>query len=148
MSGAGGLRAPRSPSPAARNYLEGHAVDLELAHELGVRADRDDILYEYTRPRGGTFVRRRELATGITKQLSGEPLIPWWPAGRPAPGADVLLCEGEPDALAALSALNGAAAAVTAIPGTNIPLERVTAELAAADAVYLALDGDEPTQGR
>ena len=43
----GGASAP-SPhrfSPAARNYLEGHAVDLDLAHRLGVRSDRDDLLY-------------------------------------------------------------------------------------------------------
>ena len=130
-------------SPAVVGYLERHAVDPELAYGLGVRSDRDDLLYPYSKPRGETFVRRRDLASGITKQPGGEALILWWPAGRPAPGADVLLTEGEPDALAALSALNGDPFTVCAIPGTTIPLERLTAELAAAERVWLALDGDE-----
>ncbi len=56
----------------------------------------------------------------------------------------MLLTEGEGDALAALSALNGNALTVAAIPGVSIPVERVTAELAGAGTVYLALDGDKP----
>jgi Protein of unknown function (DUF3631)/Toprim-like len=131
-------------SPATRRYLEEHAVDPQLAHELGVRSDHDVIVYPYTTPRGGSYTRRRNLADKITKQPKGEPLILWWPDGRPDPGANVLLCEGEPDALAALSARNGYPVSVAALPGTEIPLDRVTAELAVADAVYLALDGDEP----
>ncbi len=67
----------------------------------------------------------------------------WWPAGRAEPGAEVLLCEGEPDALAALSALNGIPVAVAALPGTGIPAERITGELAHAERVYLAMDGDD-----
>jgi Protein of unknown function (DUF3631)/Toprim-like len=131
-------------SPAARSYLERHAVDLDIAHKLGVRSDRDDILYEYTRPLGGSFTRRRDLAGKITKQPSGEPLILYWPAGRLEPGSDVLLCEGEPDALAAVSALDGHPITVAALPGTETPADRVTAELATARVVYLALDGDRP----
>lgn len=130
-------------SPAVAAYLERHAIDSDLAHELGVRSDRDAIAYPYSAPRGESFVRRRDLESGVTKQPAGEPLILWWPAGRPSPGAEVLLAEGEPDALAALSALNGDGTAVCAIPGTTIPVERVTAELAPASRVYLALDGDE-----
>jgi Toprim-like len=131
-------------SPAVKLYLEEHAVDLDLAHELGVRSDRDDILYPCTRPRGGSYTRRRSLTDGVTKGPKGEPLILWWPAGRPEPGSDVLLCEGEADALAALSALDGAAVAVAAIPGVNTPAERITADLAQAGSVTLALDGDKP----
>jgi hypothetical protein len=130
-------------APAVRGYLERHAVDPDLAHALGVRSDRDDILYRYETP-AGTFDRRRKLDTWITTQPKGEALMLWWPAGRPDPGAEVVLCEGEPDALAALSALNGDRIAVCATPGTTIPVERVTAELAGARAVYLALDGDDP----
>jgi hypothetical protein len=131
-------------SPAVCGYFERHAVDLNLAHELGVRSDRDAILYPYTTPRGESYRRRRDPDTGITAQPKGEPLILWWPRSRPDPGTDVLLCEGEPDALAALSALDGYPVAVAALPGTSIPAERVTAELAGAGCVYLALDGDEP----
>jgi hypothetical protein len=130
-------------SPAVRGYLERHAVDPELAYELGVRSDRDDILYTYATPHGDEFQRRRTLDTGTTTQPKGEPLLLWWPGGRPDRGHHVLLCEGEPDALAALSALNGRPMEVAAIPGTTIPTERVTAELASAERVYLALDGDE-----
>ena len=130
-------------SPAVAGYLERHAVDPGLAHGLGVRSDRDDLLYPYSTPLGETFVRRRDLASGITKQPNGEPLILWWPAGRPERGEDVLLCEGEPDALAALSALNGSGMKVAALPGTAIPADRVTGELGTAKTVYLAMDGDE-----
>ena len=116
-------------SPAVVGYLERHAVDPELAYGLGVRSDRDAIVYPYTTPRGESYTRRRDLADErkVTKQPSGEPLILWWPAGRPAAGADVLLTEGEPDALAALSALDGHPVAVAALPGTEIPADRVTA---------------------
>jgi hypothetical protein len=130
------LRGEHRFSPAVCAYLERHAVDLDLAWSLGVRSDRDDLLYEYSKPRGGaTFIRRRVLETGITKQPSGEPLVLWWPAGRPDPGGNVLLTEGEPDALAALSALSDEAIAVAALPGTQLPPERITAELASADGL-------------
>ena len=132
-------------SPAVAGYLERHAVDPGLAHELGVRSDRDAIVYPYTTPLGESYTRRRDLTDErkVTKQPSGEPLVLWWPAGRPEPGAEVLLTEGEPDALAALSALNGNTIAVAALPGTAIPADRVTGELGPAKIVYLAMDGDE-----
>jgi hypothetical protein len=130
-------------APAVRAYLERHAVDVELALELGVRSGHNDsILYPYKPPRGEPYDRVRDLETGITKQPKGEELILWWPAGRPDAGAEVILAEGEPDALAALSALNGDPYAVCAIPGTTIPPERVAAELGAAGCVYICLDGD------
>ena len=69
------------PSPATWSGMRSTSSS---RMRLGVRSDRDDILYPYSRPRGGTFVRRRVLATGITQQPSGEPLVPWFPAGRPA----------------------------------------------------------------
>jgi hypothetical protein len=131
-------------SPAVAAYLERHAVDAELAHGLGVRSERDRIVYPYVTPRGNEYVRRRRIGDTKTWQPKDEPLVLWWPAGRPEPGADVLLCEGEPDALAALSALNGQPVSVAALPGTAIPSERVTAELAGAGCVWLAMDGDEP----
>jgi hypothetical protein len=132
-------------SPAVAGYLEGHAADPDLAWDLGVRSDGDAILYPYVTPRGESYTRRRDLTAekSFSKQPKGEPLILWWPAGRPHADAKVLLAEGEPDALAALSALNGDGTAVAALPGVGIPAERVTAELASAECVYLALDGDQ-----
>lgn len=138
-------------SPVVCAYLSEHAIDLELAYKLGVRSDRDTILYAYTTPKGATYTRRRDLADPDkrTVQPKGESLILYWPAGRPEPGAEVLLTEGEPDALAALSARDQDPdhhvhpLAVAALPGTATPVERVTAELASASVVYLALDGDK-----
>ena len=131
-------------APAVRAYLERHAIDVGLALKLGVRSGaKDSILYPYRPPRGEPYVRVRDLESGITKQPKGEELILWWPAGRPDPGAEIILAEGEPDALAALSALNGDPYSVCAIPGTTIPVERVAAELGAAACVYVCLDGDE-----
>ena len=143
---AGGYVSRLDLSPSVRAYLELHAVDPDLAFEIGVRSAKDTILYEYRKPRGESFIRRRDLndERSITKQPAGEPLILWWPGGRPAPGTDVLLAEGEPDALAAISALNGDPYAVAAVPGTGIPPERVTAELGGAGRVFLAMDGDPP----
>lgn len=133
-------------SPAVANYLERHAIDPNLAHELGVRSDRDTLVYPFTTKDGRTFRRRRDLddPQRRTKQPSGEPLVPWWPAGRPEPGEDVLICEGEPDALAALSALNGRALKVAALPGTTTPPATVALEVATAGRVYMAPDGDGP----
>lgn len=140
------LRGEHRFSPSVCSYLEQHAVDLELAYALGVRSDRDTLLYTYTTPKGETYARRRDLADPDkrTVQPKGEPLILYWPAGRPGPGAEVLLTEGEPDALAALSARDeDSNLAVAALPGTATPVERITAELASASTVYLALDGDK-----
>jgi hypothetical protein len=129
-------------SPAVAGYFENHAIDPDVAHELGVSSDRDDILYPYTTAHGETFTRRRK-PDGKVVQPKGQALILYWPAGRPGPGSDVLLCEGEPDALAAISAMDGLPYAVAATPGVTIPVERVTAELAGAGTVYLAMDGDK-----
>ncbi len=131
-------------SPAATSYLERHAVDLDLAWDrVGVRSDRDDITYPYMTPKGETF-RRRRGPGGVVKQPKDQPLVVWFPDGRPQPGADILLTEGEGDALAALSATNRLGVIVASLPGTSTPVERITAELGSAGTVYLALDGDKP----
>jgi DNA primase len=79
------------------------------------------------------------------------PLRCWCPEGKE--GAEqVLVCEGEGDLLAALSALAvvpaSAAAAVkglrvVSVPGTATPAERVAEELAGVGFVFLSLDNDE-----
>ncbi len=129
-------------------YLLRHAIDPELAAELGVREDRGALVYPY-----GDFERRRPLNGDRTFQPSGVPLCIWWPAGRPAHGAEALLCEGEPDALAALTAMapwNGhvpiARPVVAAIPGTGTPVETIVNELRDVSAVTMAMDGDGPGQ--
>ena len=139
-------------SPSVRGYLERHAVDLDLAYELGVRSDRDTILYPYSTPLGATVMPVAATSTtsaGSRSSRQGEPLILWWPAGRPDPGAGSCSCEGEPDALAALSALNGGRTPSRLSPAMTIPPERVTAELA-PPASRLSGDGRRRrrTQGR
>jgi len=132
-------------SPSVRGYLERHAVDPELAYELGVRSKGDAISYPFTSPLGEPYVRIRDLndERKLTLQPKDTPLTLWWPAGRPDRGSEVLLTEGEPDGLAALSALNGHPVSVAAMPGTSIPEHRITAELADAKRVYVAMDGDD-----
>lgn len=135
-------------APAVAAYLERHAIDSDLAHDLGVRSDRETIVYPYARRDGTTFTRRRDLndPEERTKQPADEPLIPYFPTGRPESGADVLVCEGEPDTLAARTALKGreSAPTVCGLPGTSTPVATVAAELGQARRVYLGLDNDEP----
>lgn len=129
-------------SDVGLRYLVRHGIEPEIAHEMGVREQRGTLEYP-----GG---RRRPLDGDRTFQSKGQPLALWWPAGPPAAGADVLLCEGEPDALAALTALrsmNGAAPVsppvVAALPGCETPVARVVEELRGAGSVTVCLDGDD-----
>ena len=80
---------------------------------------------------------------GVTTPAEGRAAGLVVAGGASGPGHRALLSEGEPDALAALSALNGAADRGRGVAGVRIPTERVTAELAHAATVYLALDGDD-----
>jgi hypothetical protein len=129
-------------------FLRARAIDPDVAADIGVQEERDELIFP-----GG---RRRSLnGAGPTKviQPKGKSLRLWWPEGHPADlSALALVCEGETDALAGLSALravpSGAdlgAIAVTAIPGTGYPIKRLVQELrdAGIGVSLLALDGDE-----
>ncbi len=136
-------------SSAALRYLLRHAVEPAVAAELGV-GELDGALTFAYQDADGEYRRRRPLDGSRTFQPPGRSLALWWPAGRPAAGADVLLCEGEPDALSALSALrsmNGHTPVeppvVGAIPGTGTPVATIVDELRSAGTVTLALDGDK-----
>jgi hypothetical protein len=82
------------------------------------------------------------------RQPSGVPVQPWLPEGAPEPGDAVLVCEGETDALAALTALEFAPDApfdkpkVISLPGSSFPAERLARGLAQC-IVYLAYDADK-----
>jgi hypothetical protein len=114
------------------------------------------------------FRRERDLKSGEVRQQPGTHVTPWTPVGT---GGVLLVCEGEPDCLAAVSALykleeqadveNGeesellllrrrdlpppvAELTPIAIPGANSAHEKV-ADLAAKEIndVWIALDGDD-----
>lgn len=126
-------------SPAMRRYLEDRAIDLRVARDHGVTFRGDSIEY----PHG----RTRNLSGGPKmQQPSGTPLEAWWPQGRPEEARTVFVCEGESDALSALSA--GLRVPLVSLPGTGFPLPRLRAELEAigAKTVYLALDADDAGQ--
>lgn len=137
---------------AALAYLEARAIDPDVAAAVGVRVEGESIAFPYRTLDGSRFVRVRELNGSRVKvrQPQGVPLTLWAPT--PAGGRiAAMLCEGESDGLAALSAIPGAPCdtlgdlAVFALPGTGMPPERAVAELKAAGVqqVWLALDADD-----
>lgn len=128
-------------SEQAQELFRSHAIDPDVAARVGVREVDGGIEYP-----GG---RVRDL-TGDgpkMKQPPGVALGPWIPDGRSVAGELVLVCEGETDALAALTALDADGApinpVVVCLPGSSFPVDRLAAGLQAADAVYLAFDNDE-----
>jgi hypothetical protein len=148
--------AERQFTERALGYLRDHAIDPQVALDAGVREDPVELVFPNVDDRGG-YVRRRPWPrpgeTAKVLQPGGRSLGLWWPLGRPEPGAAaVLVCEGESDALAGVTALRDAppasgfaGVAVCAIPGTSLArhLGEHLAPLAVQEA-FLALDADEP----
>src|SRR4029077_5135740 len=91
---------------AAFRYFAAHGIDPSLAASLGVR-ERSCALVFPCCDANGAFERVRPLGDGPAKvrQPRGRALCCWWPAGRDDRAA-VLVCEGESDALAALTAMH------------------------------------------
>jgi hypothetical protein len=131
----------------ARRFMAARAIDPRVAHQAGVTlVDGNRLVY----PNG----RWRQLPAEGTKtmQPKGKPLCAWWwrtPNGM----GTVLVCEGETDALAALTVLAHTPEVVglwelpiISIPGTGFPVHRLTTALKPWKAVHsalLALDADE-----
>lgn len=136
-------------SPAAA-YLTARGIDRRLAWKCGVRADADAIVWPTVDADGKPSPRRRRLTDGPGPKVRGDAgrtLGVWWPAGRPdRVTGDVLICEGESDAMAALSALHGRPehVDVASVPGCGFPVRVLTRELqgVGATVVALAFDGD------
>jgi hypothetical protein len=148
LSRSEGQRAAFSPLGLA--YFRNHAIELEVAAGVGVYEQKGKLVYPYANSDGSGFERRRPLDGDRTYQPSGVGLRLWWPAGPPKDGL-VLVCEGESDALAALSAqpvagYAGGYLGVGAVPGTGYPTHRLARELSEAgiEEALLAFDGDEP----
>ena len=149
--------------PAGLAYLKARGIDPDVAARIGAREDRGELVWPTVDVDGRPAPRRRTLNGAAVKVRGAHGVSPglWWPAGPPrqTDGTAVLLCEGESDALAALTALelddpadNGAThlarryiSAVAAMPGTSFPRDRLVAALRTLGVreVVLALDADE-----
>lgn len=134
-------------SPTALGYFAGHAIDPHLAWQCGVREHRGDIVWPTVDAEGRGSPRRRRLADGPgpkVRGLAGRSLGVWWPLERPLSvgSADVVVCEGESDAMAAASLLNGSTAVFVA--SGHVPATVLAAELrdVGAGVAALAFDGD------
>ncbi len=154
-------------SEKARSYFRGRAIFPSAVALAGVREENGAIVFPCVAEDGSTFDRRRPL-NGKTKVLqpAGRPLAPWWPAGRPDTAPWVLVCEGESDALAAMSALAAAASSdvpylrraadtlglgalpVVAIPGCGYPPAKLAEALRAVGCVEARLAFDADQAGR
>ena len=140
-------------SPEATQYLTLRAIDPRMAWACGVREQGGAIVWPTVDADGEPAPRRRRLDDGPgpkVRGMRGKTLGVWWPWGRPANAigssglGDVLVCEGESDAMAAVSVLGPCPVAVASIPGASFPAGRLAGELLAANAkvAALAFDGD------
>lgn len=142
-------------SDAALAYFAEHAIDPDVAHEARVSEDDGAIVWPTVDADGRPSPRRRSLNGGPkTLGSRGASLGVWWPFPASS-NAPVLVCEGESDALAALSAiwrsgrhgdvLAGEVMGVGAVPGTGFPADRLAAALRGAGVIeaVLAYDADE-----
>lgn len=134
-------------STLAMSYFAGHAIDPRLAWQCGVREQRGDIVWPTVDADHRPSPRRRRLGNGPgpkVRGLAGRSPGVWWPLGRPLSlrGGDVMVCEGESDAMAAASLLNGCNT-VSAISG-HVRSAVLAAELRSVGATVaaLAFDGD------
>jgi AAA domain/Toprim-like/IclR helix-turn-helix domain len=133
-----------------REYLQRHAIDPLVLAQIGVVE------------RGGRLILPSGRSAALNgagakvKQPAGVSLEVWWPTGPPEDGATVLVCEGESDALAALSTIGLsemqhmggpgdllAGITVAAVPGTGYPASKLAEDLLGVGVAILAYDGDE-----
>jgi len=135
------------------DYFVVHAIDPDLAAMVGVTEADGRIVWPCRDASGQELPRRRRLdpEPGVgpkVTQPAGRTPAPWWPLGRPERASAVLVCEGEPDALAAASALRTAPEAlrlaVVGLPGSSARLALLAGDLVACECkeVMLAAHGD------
>lgn len=133
-------------SALATSYFIGHAIDPRLAWECGVRERGGCIVWPTVDASGRPSPRYRRLAEGPgpkVRGLKGRTLGVWWPLGRPERAeGDVLICEGESDAMAAASLL-GPSGGVFVASG-HVRSDTLVRELrdVGASVAALAFDGD------
>lgn len=150
----GRIKAEGEPSFSRRatSYLTVRGIDLRLAWDCGVRERDGAIIWPTVDAEGKASPRRRRLGEGPgpkVRGMKGRSLGVWWPLGRPTDAhlVDVMVCEGESDALSALSTLAGAHDSfvrVASVPGASFPARVLASELRSVGArvAALAFDGD------
>jgi DNA primase len=131
----------------ARRYFANHAISPRVAWDCGVREGTGGLLWPTVDAHGQSAPRLRRWGDVKPKVvgIKGRTLGVWWPLGSPVEPHDVLVCEGESDALAAVSALAGdARVCVASLPGASFPARRLATELqrVGASVVALGFDGD------
>ena len=127
----------------AREYFRSRAIDPQVAYDVGVRPHKNGAELKF--PNG----RRRLLDTGRILGEKGRPLEAWWLTERNK-WTTALVCEGESDSLAALTALRDAPELsglcdlpVCCVPGTGFPVARLVETLDGYRCALLAFDPDE-----
>lgn len=125
---------------AARRYFASHAISPRVAHRVGVGLDGFDLTFP-----GGR--RRRLDRKPKVLNPKGKPLSTWWL--REGTGTP-LVCEGESDALAALTVLGRTPKVVglrglpvVCVPGTGYPADRLIEELGGCRDAFLIFDADD-----
>lgn len=133
-------------SPAALDYLRAHAIEPALARDADVSERDGALVYGFADADGRPYKRRYFLRSGDRRGPAGRKLCLGFIGGRPdGDAAAVLVCEGEGDALAAVSACAQLPLVVAAAPGASMPADRAARELvdAGCERAYLAGDGDK-----
>ncbi len=142
--------------PAALGYFSEHAIDVAVAAQVGVAERGGSLVYTYRADDGSPYQREYALSPNggpRARQPAGQGLTLWQPIDRT--GELALICEGESDALAALTALREAPLEelrelpVFAVPGTGYPVNRLAEGLRAAGVrdALLAFDADDAGKG-
>lgn len=131
----------------ARRYFAARAIDPQVAFDTGVRPGRN--ANELAFPNG----RRRLLREERVLQAKGKPLEAWWLMDRQPDAKTALICEGESDSLAALTALANAPDAsglnglpILCVPGTGFPIPRLVSALHRDWKMTTALIGMDPDE--
>ncbi len=135
-------------SEQACAYFASHAIDPATAWTCGVREDSSAIVWPTVDADGRLSPRRRRLGDGPGPRVrggTGRTIGVWWPLGKPGRvgDGDVLVAEGESDALAAVCALDGVPD-VHVVEGAKAGRGVLVGELLSVGAASAALgfDGD------
>ena len=106
---------------AALDYFSAHGIDPEIADALGIEGTDKGISIPYRDHMGPiTYRRRRDFAARRTFQPVGQSLEIWTPV---ADNGVLLVCEGESDCMAAISAMYEIAGDALADPDEDDPRE-------------------------